>query len=589
MAALPVDTPAPRCPHRSAANAPRRIRISQPGARRSTAGATPPKRTVGDTVAVSADIFRDGHEKLRAVVALQGAGRPPLARGADARRSTRTSTACAGRASSRSRRPARWQCDDRGLDRPLRDLARRAAAQGRRRPGGPRGRALRGRRAARDARSRAPRATRQAARSSTRSRVLATPTRSMQQQVRRRARPGALRRDGAQAQERHGATTLEQAARRSRSTACTARFGAWYELFPRSWGGLKAVEEQRPGDRRARLRRPLPAADPPDRRQEPQGPQQHARRRPGRPRLAVRDRRRRGRPRRRPPRARHRCEDVRALCATAHEHGMDVALDIALNASADHPWLTEHPEWFQQRPDGTLKYAENPPKRTRTSTTSTGTRRTGRSCGRSGADVVLHWVDAGVKVFRVDNPHTKPFPFWEWLIKEVHKVDRDVVFLAEAFTRRAVMRELAKLGFTQSYTYFTWKNSRHELIEYVNELAWSAGDASTSGPTSSRSRRTSCTPTSQHGGPPAFVTRLVLAGDAEPELRHLLGLRALRERAGARGLRGVPELREVRDPRARARRPAAADDPPHQRDPAREPGAPAPLQRRSGSRPTTTR
>ena len=106
-----------------------------------------------------------------------------------------------------------------------------------------------------------------------------------------------------------------------------------------------------------------------------------------------------------------------------------------------------------------------------------------------------------MKVYRVDNPHTKPFPFWEWLIEEVHKVDRDVVFLAEAFTRRAVMRELAKLGFTQSYTYFTWKNSRWELMEYVNELARRPRSGSTSGRTSSRSRRTSSHAYLVHGGP----------------------------------------------------------------------------------------
>ena len=125
------------------------------------------------------------------------------------------------------------------------------------------------------------------------------------------------------------------------------------------------------------------------------------------------------------------------------------------------------------------------------------------------------WVDAGVKVFRVDNPHTKPFPFWEWLIAEVHKVDRDVIFLAEAFTRRAVMRELAKLGFTQSYTYFTWKNSRWELTEYVDELAW--------GPEREYFRPNFFPVTPdilhaylQHGGPPAFHSRLVLAATLSP-------------------------------------------------------------------------
>jgi starch synthase (maltosyl-transferring) len=130
-------------------------------------------------------------------------------------------------------------------------------------------------------------------------------------------------------------------------------------------------------------------------------------------------------------------------------------------------------------------------------------------------DVFLHWVDAGIKFYRVDNPHTKPFAFWEFIIREVHKVDRDVVFLAEAFTRRAVMRELAKLGFTQSYTYFTWKNSRHEMIEYFDELAWGE---------EREYFRPNFFPVTPdilhaylvHGGPPAFVSRLVLATTLSP-------------------------------------------------------------------------
>ena len=194
---------------------------------------------------------------------------------------------------------------------------------------------------------------------------------------------------------------------------------------------------------------------------------------------------------------------------------MDVALDIALNASADHPWLTEHPEWFQQRPDGTLKYAENPPKRYQDIYNFNWDSEDWKGLWNAWRDVFLHWVDCGIKCYRVDNPHTKPFPFWEWLIKEVHKVDRDVVFLSEAFTRRAVMRELAKLGFTQSYTYFTWKNSRHEMVEYFNELAW------TEEKEYFRPNFFPVTPDIlhaylQHGGPPAFVTRLVLAGTLSP-------------------------------------------------------------------------
>ena len=194
---------------------------------------------------------------------------------------------------------------------------------------------------------------------------------------------------------------------------------------------------------------------------------------------------------------------------------MDIALDLALNASADHPWLTEHPEWFQQRPDGTLKYAENPPKKYQDIYNFDWDSPDWRGLWDAMLAVVLHWVDAGVKVFRVDNPHTKPFAFWEWLIAEVHKVDRDVVFLAEAFTRRAVMRQLAKLGFSQSYTYFTWKNSRWELTEYVAELAYS-GEQEYFRPNFFANTPDILHAYLQHGGPPAFEARLVLAATLSP-------------------------------------------------------------------------
>jgi starch synthase (maltosyl-transferring) len=293
-----------------------------------------------------------------------------------------------------------------------------------------------------------------------------------------------------------------------------ARFGAWYELFPRSWGGLKAVEARVPeiadlgfdvlyllpfhpiGVKNRKGRNNTLVAGPDD----PGSPYAIGGAEGGHfdvhPELGTQ-------------------QDVRDLCATAHQHGMDVALDIALNASADHPWLTEHPEWFQQRPDGTLKYAENPPKRYQDIYNFDWDTKDWESLWQAWLDVFLHWVDAGIKFYRVDNPHTKPFPFWEWLIQEVHKVDRDVVFLAESFTRRSVMRELGKLGFTQSYTYFTWKNSRHEMIEYFDELAWGE---------EKEYFRPNFFPVTPdilhaylvHGGPPAFVTRLVLAATLSP-------------------------------------------------------------------------
>jgi starch synthase (maltosyl-transferring) len=293
-----------------------------------------------------------------------------------------------------------------------------------------------------------------------------------------------------------------------------ARVSSWYELVPRSWGGLKAVERLVPqiAEHGFDVLYMLPIH--PIGRKNRKGPNNALQAGPDdpgspyaigaaegghdavHPDLGTMD-------------------DVRSLCATAREHGMDVCLDLALNASADHPWLTEHPEWFLRRPDGTLKYAENPPKRYQDIYNFNWDTSAWRELWAEWRRIVLLWVEQGVKVFRVDNPHTKPFAFWEWLIAEVHAVDRDVIFLAEAFTRRSVMRELAKLGFTQSYTYFTWKNSRWELTEYVNELAWGEEREYF------RPNFFPVTPDIlhaylQHGGPPAFVTRLVLAATLSP-------------------------------------------------------------------------
>ncbi len=162
----------------------------------------------------------------------------------------------------------------------------------------------------------------------------------------------------------------------------------------------------------------------------------------------------------------------RSLVAQAHAHGIEIALDFAIQCSPDHPWLARHPGWFAWRPDGSLRFAENPPKRYQDIVNP--------DFYASDAmpelwvalrDVILHWVDAGVKIFRVDNPHTKPLPFWAWLIEDVRARHPDVVFLSEAFTRPAMMYRLAKLGFSQSYTYFTWRENKHELREYLLELA----------------------------------------------------------------------------------------------------------------------
>jgi starch synthase (maltosyl-transferring) len=208
-------------------------------------------------------------------------------------------------------------------------------------------------------------------------------------------------------------------------------------------------------------------------------------------------------------------DDVRDLCATAAGFGVDIALDFAVNCSADHPWLTQHPEWFHRRPDGTLKYAENPPKRYQDIYNVNWESPDWRGLWEELRRIMLQWVELGVKVFRVDNPHTKPFAFWQWLIAEIHKHDRDVIFLAEAFTRRSVMRQLGKIGFSQSYTYFTWKNARWELTEYVSELAYS-GEQDYFRPNFFANTPDILHEYLQHGGAHAFEARLVLAGTLSP-------------------------------------------------------------------------
>ncbi len=164
-------------------------------------------------------------------------------------------------------------------------------------------------------------------------------------------------------------------------------------------------------------------------------------------------------------------QDFRDLVAAAAEHGLEIALDFAIQCSQDHPWLQEHPGWFSWRPDGTIRYAENPPKKYQ-DIVNVDFYAEDAMPGLWIAlrDVVWHWVEQGVKIFRVDNPHTKPLPFWEWMIADIRERDPDVMFLSEAFTRPAMMARLGKVGFNQSYTYFTWRNNKAELSEYFTEL-----------------------------------------------------------------------------------------------------------------------
>ena len=163
-------------------------------------------------------------------------------------------------------------------------------------------------------------------------------------------------------------------------------------------------------------------------------------------------------------------DDFEELVEAAAEHGLEIALDFAIQCSPDHPWIKEHPEWFEWLPDGSIRFAENPPKKYEDIVNVHFYGDAFPSLWLALRDVVLFWVERGVKIFRVDNPHTKPFPFWEWLIREVQGRDPDVIFLAEAFTRPKLMEHLAKIGFTQSYSYFTWRNTKQELTDYLTEL-----------------------------------------------------------------------------------------------------------------------
>ncbi|HEY8527337.1 MAG TPA: alpha-1,4-glucan--maltose-1-phosphate maltosyltransferase [Acidimicrobiales bacterium] len=211
-------------------------------------------------------------------------------------------------------------------------------------------------------------------------------------------------------------------------------------------------------------------------------------------------------------------EDFRRFRDRASELGLEVALDYALQCSPDHPWVTEHPEWFHRRPDGSIRFAENPPKKYQDiyPINFWPERDADRvALWKACRDILRYWIGEGVRIFRVDNPHTKPIAFWAWLIERIHRNHPDVIFLSEAFTRPAVMAKLAEVGFTQSYTYFTWRTEPWELREYVEELAhgplaeymrpnfWPNTPDILSGPL-------------RHGPPAAFLLRFVLAATLVP-------------------------------------------------------------------------
>jgi starch synthase (maltosyl-transferring) len=204
--------------------------------------------------------------------------------------------------------------------------------------------------------------------------------------------------------------------------------------------------------------------------------------------------------------------DFRAFVAEARRHGLEVALDLALQCAPDHPWVSQHPEWFTTRPDGTVAYAENPPKKYQ-DIYPLNFDHDPEGIRAEVLRVVRHWVAQGVTIFRVDNPHTKPVDFWHWLIGEVQRTEPDVLFLAEAFTRPAIMHGLAKIGFSQSYTYFTWRTTAAELRDYCRELLAAADYMR---PNFWPNTPDILTEQLQDGGPPMFKIRAVLASLLSP-------------------------------------------------------------------------
>jgi starch synthase (maltosyl-transferring) len=315
--------------------------------------------------------------------------------------------------------------------------------------------------------------------------------------------------------DRHGSTTYDRILRVIVDPV-RARFGAWYEMFPRSC----TPDPARSGTfREAESRLPdiaamgfdvvyLPPVHPIGRTHR-KGPNNSLTSSPGDPgspwaigsdeggHTAIEP-------------GLGTLDDFDRFVDTASHLGLDVALDIAFQTSPDHPWVREHPEWFRRRPDGSIKYAENPPKRYQDIYPFDFESEDRQALWHALRDVFLFWIDHGVTIFRVDNPHTKPFRFWEWCIADIKRAHPGIIFLAEAFTRPKVMRYLAKAGFTQSYTYFTWRNAAGELRDYLTELT------QTEAAEYLRPNLFANTPDIlheflQHGGRAAFEVRFVLA------------------------------------------------------------------------------
>jgi starch synthase (maltosyl-transferring) len=434
-------------------------------------GRYPVKVTQGDPVAVEATIFKDGHDILRAVVRCRPAGsrkwleRPLEPVGNDLWRGTFEPTEL-----------GRWQfAIEAWVDRyaTLLDELERKLAAG------------------------------QADLSGERAEAEALFGAGELEDWR-----GAARRLGAK--DRYG--KVASAPLQADVERVRARFGAWYELFPRSWGGFRGVQKVLPqladlgfdvlylppihpigATNRKGRNNALVAA-----KGDPGSPWAIGGAEGGHdaihPELGT-------------------LKDFDNLVAAANDAGLEIALDFAIQTSPDHPWLEQHPEWFNRRPDGTLKYAENPPKRYQDIYNVNFDSEDWQGLWEALRDVVLHWCRHGVRAFRVDNPHTKSVPFWDWLIHEVRAEFPETIFFAEAFTRPAMMTALAKIGFSQSYTYFTWKNTKSELQEFLTLLLeWAPYY---------RPNFFANTPDILHeylqaGGRPAFEARLVLAATLSP-------------------------------------------------------------------------
>jgi starch synthase (maltosyl-transferring) len=226
--------------------------------------------------------------------------------------------------------------------------------------------------------------------------------------------------------------------------------------------------------------------------------------------------------------------DFDHFVAAARGLGLEIAMDFAVQCSPDHPWVKQHPDWFRKRPDGTIKYAENPPKKYQDIVPINFETEDRDGLYQALLDVVLFWVRRGIRIFRVDNPHTKPVSFWEWLIARTHRDHPDVLFLAEAFTRPKRMKRLAKLGFTQSYSYFTWRNSRQELEEYATEL-FLTDTADCLRPNFFANTPDILHDYLQKGGRPGFMVRLILAATLSPNYGIYSGFELCENRALAEG------------------------------------------------------